>query len=287
MEVYVRVYIATQEPIINFLLMHPVIQHSIRKSLSIIYFDAVNLYGYLMCLKLPTSNFRWLDSESIAQLKPYILNGETGKIAYGEQYNQSCVLEVDLSYSHAIHDSHADLPFCPKHRLCSKNASKLICFYEEEERYVIDISNLLQCIANGVKLTKIHRVITFNHSTWLKDYIMLNTNFRAKAKSKFEKDLFEKKNNACFGKILENIRNHRNVILITNGDWNKARKLIAKPNFKQTIIFNENLIAIEMKNVNIKLNKPLYLGMSILEFSKNLMYNFHYNYIKSERVSNF
>ena len=87
-------------------------------------------------------------------------------------------------------------------------------------------------------------------------------------------------NNSVFGKTMENIRNRVDIKLVT--DKKKARKLAAKPNFNHCNIFSEDLVAIHMKKTELTFNKPVYLGMSILDLSKTLMYDFHYNYIKQK-----
>ena len=137
----------------------------------------------------------------------------------------------------------------------------------------------------GLKITKIHRGIKFKESAWLKLYIDLNTRLRAKATSDFEKDFFKLMNNSVFGKTMENIRSRVDIRLVTNED--RARKLISKPNFQHRTIFCEDLTAIQMKKTKLLFNKLVYLGMCILDLSKTLMYDFHYNYIKpkySERA---
>ena len=85
-------------------------------------------------------------------------------------------------------------------------------------------------------------------------------------------------NNSVFGKTIENIRNRVDIKLVNDRD--KAKKLTAKPNFKHLNIFCENLVAIHMKKTSLTMNKPIYLGMSILDLSKTVMYDFHYKYIK-------
>ena len=106
----------------------------------------------------------------------------------------------------------------------------------------------------------------------------MNTKLRTKAKNNFEKDFFKLMNNAVFGKTMENIRNRVDVELVN--DRVKARKLVAKPNFNHLNIFCEELIAIHMKKTGLTMNKPVYVGMCILDLSKTIMYEFHYNYIK-------
>jgi uncharacterized CHY-type Zn-finger protein len=120
----------------------------------------------------------------------------------------------------------------------------------------------------------------FEESQWLEKYIDVNTKLRSKATNDFEKDFFKLMNNSVFGKTMENIRNRVDIRLVT--DETVAIKLAAKPNFDHCTIFDENLVAIHMKRTKLKFNKPVYLGMCILDLSKTLMYDFHYNYIKSK-----
>ena len=129
-----------------------------------------------------------------------------------------------------------------------------------------------------MKLTKIHRGIKFIESEWMKPYIDKNTNLRAKAKNNFEKDFFKLMNNSVFGKTMENIRNRVDVKLVNTEE--KFKKLVAKPNFRSRKIFSENLISVHMKKTSLTMNKPVYLGMCILDLSKTIMFDFHYNYIK-------
>ena len=105
---------------------------------------------------------------------------------------------------------------------------------------------------------------------------MKNTALRTKAKNSFEKDFFKLMNNSVFGKTMENIRNRVDVKLLN--DEKSAQKLVAKPNFEHLTIFDENLVAIHMKRIKLLFNKPVYCGMAILDLSKTLMYDFHYNY---------
>ena len=86
--------------------------------------------------------------------------------------------------------------------------------------------------------------------------------------------------NSVFGKTLENIRNRVEIRLITSDKV--AQKLAAKPNYDRCTIFDENLIAVHMKKTKLYFNKPVYLGMSILDLSKFVMYDFHYKYIKTK-----
>jgi hypothetical protein len=141
-------------------------------------------------------------------------------------------------------------------------------------------TRLQQVLPLGAKLENIHRVLEFNQSPWMKPYIDFNTEERKKAKNEFEKDFYKLMNNAVFGKTMENVRNRVDIRLCSNAK--KAMKLIAKPNFKSRTIFDENLVAFNMRKTNVMLNKSVYVGMSILDISKNLMFNFYYNVLKKK-----
>ena len=104
---------------------------------------------------------------------------------------------------------------------------------------------------------------------------MLNTKLRKDAKNEFEKYFFKLMNNSVFGKTMENIRTHRNMKLVTNDK--KYLKYVMKPNIKDGFPFSKHLFAIEMGKTEIKMNKPVYLGQTILDLSKTLMYEFHYD----------
>ena len=191
----------------------------------------------------------------------------------------SCILEVDLAYPKSQHDLHNDYPLAPEQIKVNK-VDKLIPNLENKEKYVIHYKKLKQYLSLGLELVKIHRGIKFEESPWLKEYIDLNTDLRTKAKNNFEKDFFKLMNNSVFGKTMENIRKRVDVKLVN--DREKSEKLVAKPNFKHCNIFSENLISLHMKRTELTYNKPVYLGMSILDLGKTLMYEFYYNFIKQK-----
>ena len=106
----------------------------------------------------------------------------------------------------------------------------------------------------------------------------MNTRLTKEAQNDFEKDFFKLMNNSVFGKTMENVRNHRNIKLVTT---NKQRsKLASEPNYHSTKYISKDLLIMEMKKTEVKMNKPIYLGQAILDISKTLMYEFWYNYIK-------
>ena len=112
----------------------------------------------------------------------------------------------------------------------------------------------------------------------VKKYITRNTNWSKEVKNEFEKGLFKLMNNSVFGKTMENLKKHRDIKLVTADE--KRNNLISKPNYHTTESFSEYLLATERKKTKVKMNKPVYIGMPILDISKMLMYEFWYDYIK-------
>ena len=146
------------------------------------------------------------------------------------------------------------------------------------------IKSLKQALNHGLKLKKVHRIIEFSQEEWLKPYIDMNTELRKLAKNDFGKDFFKLMNNSVFGKTMENIRKHGDIKLVTTDK--RRSKLVSEPNY-HTINYNsEDSSIIEMNKTKVKMNKPIYLGLSILEISKILMYEFWYDYMKPKYGNN-
>ena len=224
------------------------------------YLDANNLYGWAMSKKFPANGFKWIDNNEINE--KFIKN-------YNENDNKGYILEVDIKYPKRLHELHSDL---------FDKCNKLVCNLFNKKKYVTHINSLKQALNHGLKFKKIHRVIKFNQKEWLKPYIDMNTELRKAAKNDFEKDLFKLMNNSVFGKTMENIRKHRDIKLVTTGK--KRSKLVSEPNYHTINLISEDLSIIEMKKTKVKMNKPIYLGLSIFEISKTLMYEFWYDYMK-------
>ena len=232
------------------------------------YLDANNLYGAAMSKKLQVNGFKWTDSDEINE--EFIKN-------YNENDNKAYILEVDVKYLKRLHELHSDLPILPE-RIKIDKCNKLVCNLFNKKKYVAHINSLKQALNHGLKFKKIHRIFEFNEEAWLKPYIDMNTELRKVAKNDFEKDLFKLMNNSVFGKTMENIRKHREIKLVTTDK--KRSKLVSEPNYHTIILISEDLSMIEMKKTNVKMNKTIYLGLSILEISKILMYEFWYDYMK-------
>ena len=228
-----------------------------------------------MSQKLPKNNFKWVEDTSRIN-EEFIKN-------YNEHSNKGYILDVDVKYPTKLHDLHSDLPFLPK-RMKIDKCKKLVCDLRDKKRYVVQIKSLKQALNHGLKFKKVHRIIEFNQKAWLKPYIDMNTGLKKLAKDDFEKDLFKLMNIAVFGKTMENIRKHRDIKLVTTDK--KRNKLVSEPNYHTINYISEDLSIIEMNKTKVKMNKPIYLGLSILDISKILMYKFWYDYMKPKYNDN-
>ena len=257
----------------------------------IMYLDANNLYGWALSQFLPTGNFKWMSKKKIDQL-------DLAK--YKDDSKRGLILEVDLEYPQELHDLHNEYPLAPEKtkvssgmlsEYCKKIAdkynisiglvNKLIPTLRDKKEYVLHYRNLQLYLDLGLKIKKVHhRVLKFDQSSWLKQYIDFNTEIRKNAKNAFEKDFFKLMNNSVFGKTMENLRKRVDVRLVTSK--HKLLKLASKPTFVSSKIFNDNLVAVHKIKETLTLNRPAYVGMCILDLSKTLIYDFHYNYIKKK-----
>lgn len=240
----------------------------------IIYLDCNNQYGHSMAQPLPHNGFKWaneIESFTAERIKSI---RDDSKIGY--------FLEVDIKYPEHLHDDHNDYPFLAEHR-CPPNskAEKLLLTLDDKKNYVIHHQMLKMALNHGLKLDKVHRVLQFNQSEWLKRYISLNTDMRTKATNEFEKNFYKLLINAIYGKTMENVRDRVDVKIPTKWEGRYGcANLIADPTFKRRLIFNEDCVVVEMKRTNILMDKPISIGVAILDISKIWMYDFHYDFIK-------
>ena len=218
------------------------------------YLEANNLYGWAMSKKLAVNGFKWIETAEPVINEDFIKN-------YDENNDKGYIFQVDVKYPKRLHELHSDLPFLPE-RMEKNKCKKLVCNLYNKKKYVAHINTLKQALNHGLKFKKIHRVIEFNQEAWLKPYIDMNTELRKLAKNDFEKDLFKLMNNSVFGKTMENIRKHRDIKLVTTDK--KRSKLVSEPSYHTIHLISEDLSIIEMKKTKVKMNKPLYVGLSIL-----------------------
>ena len=233
------------------------------------YLDANNLYGWAMSQPLPTHGFKW--EENITKEKVLDI------LEQGSQSSKGYIFDVDLLYPNHLWEKHNDYPLAPE-PIKVDGVEKLICHFKPRNNYVLHYKNLKQYLNMGLKLKAVNRAISFKQSPWMEPYIRKNTELRKATDNSFEKDFFKLMNNSVFGKTIENIRKRQSIKLVDNRKT--ALNLSKRPNFERVTIFDKNLIAVHMKKTEIYFNKPVYVGQAILDLSKTLMFDFHYNYIK-------
>ena len=284
------------------------------------YLDANNLYGWAMSQPMPTGGFQWVnytdqiletpadadhgfflevDLDYPASLHDehtdYPLAPEKMKVTNSmmSPYQQRLIDELGTSFE------------------CEKLVPNLM----NKSRYVLHYRNLQLYLSLGMKLVKVHKVLAFHQTAWMQPYIQKNTQLRTAATNDFEKDFYKLMNNAVshswmslyslfqisaefvkcparvlldrvsfsvqvFGKTMENVRKRVNVKILRSDEEQKILKLVAKPTFTRQEIFNEHLVGIQNHKEKVLLNKPIYVGMAILDISKHLMYDFYYNHLK-------
>ncbi|CAH3164872.1 unnamed protein product [Porites evermanni] len=240
------------------------------------YLDANNLYGWAMSQQLPTHGFSWMENITKEKVMDIL---DKANHSMSNRGRKGYIFEVDLEYPKKLWKSHNDYPLAPE-KMIVNGVEKLICHFKPRKNYVVHYRNLRQYLEMGMRLTAVHRGISFYQSSWMEPYIRKITELRKTAANSFEKDFFKLMNNSVFGKTIENIRKRQNIILID--DRKKAAKLTSRPNFDRATIFDKNLIAVHMKRTEVYFNKPVYVGQAILDLSKTLMFDFHYNYIKKK-----
>lgn len=248
-------------------------------SVFLLYVDVNSMYAWAMTQYLPLCNFEWMDKSALT-IEEILQTADDAPIGY--------ILEVDIKYPVELHDEHSDYPLCAEHMIIPNSVeSKLLLTLSDKMNYVLHYRTLKLVVAQGLIIEKIHKIIRFKQSPWLKQYIELNINERSKAKNDFDKNLFKLMSNAIYGKSMENVRN-RSIVKLRD-KWEGrfgVRNLISKPTFKNLVIFNEDFVAVEMNRCNIFMNRPVIVGASILEISKLKMYEFHYNFMKVKFQNN-
>ena len=254
------------------------------------YLDANNLYGLSMIQKLPYRSLKWDDKIT----EDDIINYDNGRTGF--------ILEVDLEYPKELHDLHNDYPLAPEvmnvkanmlsekqveiYKLINgskepkdeKTKKKLILNLNDKNKNVVHIRTLQFYLKHGLKLKKVHRAIKFEQKEILKPYIEFNTEKRKNARNDFEKDIFKLLNNAVFGKTMEDKRKHLDFEIVS--DERRFMKCVNNPSFKRSHIINEDLVGVEKQKPKLKLDKPIFIGMSILDLSKQHMYKFYYDVMK-------
>ena len=252
------------------------------------YDDANNLYGWAMLQCLPVRGFLWGEASAWTAQRVSELADDAKHGAF---------LCVDLEYPDEIHDAHNDFPLCPERMEVPKEwlsgyqlgllgdtkyapCEKLVPNLRNKTQYWIHYRNLKFALRQGLRLTRVHKVLEFEQEAWMAPYINFNTGMRAAAKNEFEKDLYKLKNNAVFGKTMENLRARRDIQALRVHS-SAFDRWVADPSYqgRRTIVANELVIA-ERNKKKVVLNKPVYVGAAVLDLSKLWMHEFWYDELK-------
>ena len=248
---------------------------------NLFYGDANNLYGWAMSQKLPLRNFKWQNDITWEQIKD--------DTEYGYH------VEADIEYPQHLHELHSDFPVLPermhsdRYTKCQSmyninikeaceatdNGYKLVPNLFNKTKYIVKRSTLMLAESLGLKVTKIHRAVRYTEEAFLQPYIELNTNLRTKATNDFEKDFYKLMNNSVYGKTFESPFNRANIVFASN--MKSIKKSIIKPQLKTFKRLNDTTYMFVNDQRTYNLDKPIQIGAAILDLSKELMQDFHYN----------
>ena len=249
---------------------------------SLLYLDANSLYPTAMSMPLPIDQFGFAEDPESVDFASVDDDAEFGYI-----------LEVDGKTPEDKHDLFNDYPLIPekmrvdvnklsalqrRNLAAGKGTEKLVPHLGSVTKYVVHYKNLKLYTSLGFIVTKIHRAIRFRQGPWLQTYMELNVNQRRQAALDGDKARVATTKlamNAVFGKTMENVRSHVNIELITSNKF--ALKRIAKPNFQRAKRFHDELVGVKLIRPDVKLNKPIQSGFTILELAKAHMVDAYYN----------
>ena len=224
-----------------------------------------NLYGWGLTEYLPCGGFKWLKNVDGFNV-----------MSISEKSSKVYILEVDLQYPDKLHDSHNDYSLAPEKLAVSYemlsdyckeiadeygikvgDVKKLIPNFGSKTKYVLHYRDLQLYLSLGMKLTKIHRVLKFKQSDWMKKNIYFNTEKRKNAANCFEKDSFKLMINSVYGKTMENLQKRIKVRIVTNEK--DFLKYTSKPTYITHKIFGRNNAVIHEIKPVLTLNKPIYV----------------------------
>ena len=265
----------------------------------LVYIDQNNLYGSALCRPLPHSEFSWVADDELQRFasNPHDILNIDDDADYGYLF------EVDLEYPKELHAVTGDFPLAPEsgliesdmfspfmtafyHDLCAARGvrhtynaiSKLLLTQYDKQYYVCHYSILKFYLGMGMKLVRVRSAIRFRQKRFVEPYISYNSRKRASARNAFEKDFYKLKNNSFFGKTMEDVRNRIQYLLVT--DWDELDRLSMSALFMDNDIFSDKVVGVHMFREKVVLNKPVYIGQAVLDYSKLEMYNLYYNILR-------
>ena len=248
----------------------------------ILYIDANNLYGHSMSQYLPYDEIKF---DNTVKLEDILNTPDDSEIGY--------FIEVDLTYPNNIKEKTMNLPFAPMNKKINPDnfndymkeikpdtyiqTKKLICDWSNKKNYLVHYRMLKFYIRHGMIVDKVHNIISFKQSRWLEKYVNFNTQKRNKAKNDFEKDFYKLLNNAFYGKTMEHVRNRLKIKFIKKDDHKEIIKQQSKLTFNGIHKSYDNCDSYTFKQNEVLMDKPIYLGFSVLELSKLHMYETYYD----------
>ena len=255
------------------------------KNKKILYIDANNLYGYSMSQYLPYDEIKF---DNNVTLEDIINTPDDNDIGY--------FIEVDLIYPDNIKQKTKNFPFASMNKKINPDdfndymkeikpdtyiqTKKLICDWSDKKNYLVHYRMLKFFIRHGMVVDKVHKIISFKQNRWLEKYINFNTQKRNKAKNNFEKDFYKLLNNAFYGKTMENVRNRLKIKFIKKDDYREIIKQQSKLTFNGIHKSYENCDSYTFEQNEVLIDKPIYLGFTVLELSKLLMYETYYDILQ-------
>ena len=251
----------------------------------ILYFDANNLYGHSMSEPLPYDEIKF---DKNIELEDILNTPDDSDIGY--------FIEVDLKYPDNIKQKTKNFPFAPENKKINPDnfndymneikpdtyiqSSKLICDWSNKKNYLIHYRMLKFYIRHGMVVDKIQNIISFRQSRWLEKYINFITQKRNKTENSFEKNFYKLLNNAFYGKTMENVRNRLKIKFIKKDDYREIIKQQSKLTFNGNHKSYDNCDSYTFKQNEVLMDKPIYLGFTVLELSKLHMYETYYDILQ-------
>ena len=247
----------------------------------VLYFDANNLYGDSMSQPLPYDETKYDNNN---KLEDILNTPDDSDIGY--------FIEVDSEYPNNVKEKTKKFLFCPENRkIIPDNFNdymkeikpdiyiqnkKMICDWSNKKNYLVHYRMVKFYLRHGMIVDKVHNIISFRQSRWLKKYINFNTQKRNQAVNDFEKDFYKLLNNAFYGKTMENVRNRLKIKFVKKNDYREIIKQQSKLTFNGILKSYENCDSYTFKQNEVLMDKPIYLGFTVLELSKLLMYEIYY-----------
>lgn len=244
---------------------------------------------------MPVKGLKFLTNIEIKKDFPKLFEEYDANSSQFEQ--QGFIIECDLEYPASLHESHKSFPLAPEnaeidpldlspyqgkcHEILNTKPSKvrkLVATFKPRKNYVLHAANLKLYLELGLKLKKVHRVLTFIEQDFLRDYIDFCTNLRSASSNEFEKKLFKLMCNAVFGKFIENTSNYMDVKFCTKKS--QVKKWARNPRYTNYLIISDKLCAVFLKRKSTICRQAYGIGFSILELSKEFMYSSYYKIIK-------